>query len=166
MRERPQILAAWRVAVEVAAQAYYVPPQAIRAPSRGRGPKPPAPVCEAKKVAIYLTVILVDGLQYAELAALIGLHKDTVSSHCAWAREADHLEEKIAALELLGRARIKAMADTPAIRLAADQMLAVRNAIHAYAEEVFRQLADETEPSSSVSSATIPFSRKRERRAV
>jgi hypothetical protein len=166
MIERGRILSAWRVAVEVTAPAYAVAPEAIMAPSRGRGPKPPAAVCEAKKIAIYLTVILVDGLQYAALAGALGLHKDTVSSHCAWARAADHLEEKIAAFELAGRARIRAMADAPAIRLAGDRALAARNALHAYAEELARAIAADLDAGSSVSSDAIQFSRKRERRAA
>lgn len=145
MIERGEILAAWRVAAEVTAAFYAITAADIMAPSRGRGPKPPRAVCEAKKLAVHLVVILIDRLTYSELAAAIGLHKDTVASHCAWAREASavdpRIEDNAATLEMGARARMRALADAPGVRIAVDRALAARNALHAYAEELARNLA-------------------------
>lgn len=73
---------AWRAAAQVTAAAYGVQPDAIMAPSRGRGPKPPEAVQAPKKMAVHLAVIMA-GCDYAALGRHVGLHKDTVSSHCA-----------------------------------------------------------------------------------
>lgn len=77
---------AWDVAVTVTAAAYGIAPEMLRAESRGRGPRPPKEAWLPKKMAVHLTVVL-SGSDYAELARLTGLHRDTVASHCASVRE-------------------------------------------------------------------------------
>jgi hypothetical protein len=77
---------AWSTASAIAAAAWKIDPGLIRAPSRGRGPRPPEEAREPKKVAISLAVTLA-GCDYAELAKHLALHKDTVTSHCASVRE-------------------------------------------------------------------------------
>lgn len=85
-RLRWDLAEAWAAASEVTAAAWAVDAAAIKAPTRGRGARPPPQVWEPKKIAVYLAISLSNGDQ-AELARLLGMHKDTVSSHCAWARE-------------------------------------------------------------------------------
>lgn len=105
--------AAWASAAEVCAAAYRVSPEAILAPSRGRGPRPPADVWDAKKTAIYLTVVLSD-CDYARVGRLIGLHKDTVSTHCAAVRNAcadsADWEARVEGLALLAAHRLSSPA--------------------------------------------------------
>lgn len=99
---------AWPAAVVVAAAAHGVSEDALRAPSRGRGYKPPPRVATARKSALYLTV-LVTGCGYAELAAHLGFHKDTVHSHCKeMERQADVDRVELASerLERLVRQRL------------------------------------------------------------
>lgn len=83
---------AWDAAVQASAAAYQVPPEAVSAESRGRGPRPPEAVREPRKLAVYIAVSL-SGCDYAVLGRHVGLHKDTVASHCAWAREACALDD-------------------------------------------------------------------------
>lgn len=85
LTRRWPMAAAWSAATEVAAVAFGISPDLLRAPSRGRGPKPPVAAREPKKMAVHLAVMLAD-CEYAELGRLIGLHKDTVASHCAGQR--------------------------------------------------------------------------------
>lgn len=107
---RWEIGAAWEASVAVTAAAYDVPAELIAAPSRGRGPRPPQQVWSAKKMAVHLTVIIAD-CDYASLARRLGLHRDTVASHCADMREAaadSELNEISAvALERLARFRLQ-----------------------------------------------------------
>lgn len=95
---------AWQAAVAVTATAYGVDPALVSAPSRGRGPKPPPEIVEPKKVALYLTSMMT-GCLYAELGRQVGLHKDTIASHCAELRERcavdGEIEERVNALALL-----------------------------------------------------------------
>lgn len=77
---------AWDMAVTVTAAAYGIAPEILRAESRGRGPRPPKDAWLPKKMAVHLTVVL-SGSDYAELARLTGLHRDTVASHCASIRD-------------------------------------------------------------------------------
>ncbi len=98
---------AWEAAVEVTAAAYRVDPAILKAASRGRGPKPPGHAIEAKKVAVYLAVVLA-GCGYADLARHIGYHRDTVCSHCAEMRAAandDEIEQRFE--ELRGAALVR-----------------------------------------------------------
>lgn len=88
---------AWDCAVEVTAMAYGITPQELHAPSRGRGPRPPKSAWEPKKVAVHLTVVITD-CGYAELGRHLGLHRDTVASHCAWARSAMANDEQLEGL--------------------------------------------------------------------
>lgn len=78
--------AAWDAAVSVTATAYRVDGELISAASRGRGPRPPQAIWEAKKMAVFL-VVVVSGQDYASVGRHIGLHRDTVASHCAGVRE-------------------------------------------------------------------------------
>lgn len=91
---------AWLAVTEVAAAAYGVEPELLRAPSRGRGPRPPERAREPKKVAIYLTLML-SGSDCAALARHLGMHRDTVWSHCAevrlWADD-DVIEQNLQVL--------------------------------------------------------------------
>lgn len=87
--------AAWSAAVEVTAVAYGVPPEVIAAESRGRGPRPPREVWQAKKMAVHLAIVL-GQCDYAALGRQIGLHRDTVASHCAWVRDSE--DEGVGAL--------------------------------------------------------------------
>ena len=102
------IAESWAAATEVVALAYGVDLTAVRAPSQGRGPRPPGPVRTPKKVAVHLTA-LVSGADYAAIGRHLGLHKDTVSSHCAdgragaWEDEAEVLSET---LERMVRAKL------------------------------------------------------------
>lgn len=97
---------AWSAAAQVSANAYGVQAPEITAPSRGRGPRPPQSVWAAKKMAVHLTVILT-GADYACVGRHIGLHRDTVASHCAAMRqeasESDVIEVSAQALEQIAR---------------------------------------------------------------
>lgn len=98
----------WRAACEVVAATYGVDEALIAAESRGRGPRPPEAVWEAKKVAIHLAVVLSD-CNYAALGRLIGLTRDTVASHCADVRklaDADSDEVSLHTLEMIARGRL------------------------------------------------------------
>lgn len=103
------IQAAWEAAVAVTANAYGVDAELIRAQSRGRGPRPPSEIWEPRKMAVHLAIIIAD-CSYASLGRVIGLHRDTVASHCAEMR--DHIlgearaETASVALEKLARARL------------------------------------------------------------
>lgn len=112
--------AAWEAAVEVVASTYAISPAVLRAASRGRGPRPPRAAWAAKKMAVSLAVVLC-GCDYIELARLLGLHKDTVSSHCAAIREAcatdDDFEQLSLSLEVCARLRL-AIDPPPAMRAA------------------------------------------------
>lgn len=103
----------WRAAVEVTATAYWVDQSDLLAPSRGRGPRPPERIWEAKKMAVHLTV-LVSACSYAALAREIGFHKDTITSQCADMRDRvlddDAMEAKSAALEALIRWQLQSVA--------------------------------------------------------
>lgn len=99
---------AWAASVEVTAAAYDADPRDVAVQSRGRGPRPFKKVWEARKIAVYLAVVLSD-CGYAELGRLIGLHRDTVASHCADVREAadvDRDEVSLVALEAMARGRL------------------------------------------------------------
>ena len=104
---------AWTVAVIVTADAYGVDREALGAASRGRGPRPPADLWEARKIAVYLATCLSD-CSYAELGRHAGLHRDTVASHCADVRGSvlmeDRAEVSAEALERICRARLQARA--------------------------------------------------------
>jgi hypothetical protein len=108
-------------AVEVSAAAFRVDPSLISAESRGRGPKPPKHVSEAKKVAVYITVAL-SGCPYAEVARFIGYHRDTVCSHCADVRLAtDDVEFEQRLQELIGLALARCAApEGPSVTFGAD----------------------------------------------
>lgn len=101
--------AAWDAAVEVTAAVYGVAPGPLRAPSRGRGPRPPERAREPKKVAVWLAVLL-SGRDYKAVARFLGLHKDTVSSHCADIREEaidDARERQLDALAAAATVRLE-----------------------------------------------------------
>ncbi|MGH6956251.1 MAG: hypothetical protein ACREEW_06250 [Caulobacteraceae bacterium] len=110
---RWSIARAWEAAVTVTAAAYDVAPAAIRAPSRGRGPRPQSVAWEPRKMAVHLAVVLT-GCSYAAVGREIGLHRDTVASHCAemrdqvlaeaWAETASETLEKLARARLEGLA--------------------------------------------------------------
>ena len=74
------------MAVAIAARLHGVPATAITAPTRGRGWRPNVEAWEAKKHAIHACVV-VSGCTYAQMGRLIGMHRDTVASHCADVRE-------------------------------------------------------------------------------
>lgn len=107
----------WQAAVAVTAAAYGVDPAVLGAESRGRGPRPPADIWEPRKMAVHLAVVI-SGVSYAALGRHIGLHRDTVASHCADVRDAIHdeiesaslaLEPLAKSLERLARARLVAL---------------------------------------------------------
>lgn len=108
---------AWLAATAVVARAYPgVTQPMLTAPSAGRaGPRPPRACWEAKKVAVHLTVSI-SGCDYAALGRHVGLHKDTVASHCAQVRDEitvnDRIGAQVAALELLAMQRCAAMTHT------------------------------------------------------
>jgi hypothetical protein len=77
--------AVWIAATDVVASAYGVDVEQLRAPSRGRGPRPPERVREPKKVAIYLTAVL-SGWGCRRLARHLGMDRATVAIHCAEVR--------------------------------------------------------------------------------
>jgi hypothetical protein len=91
---------AWLAVTEVTASAYGVELELLRAPSRGRGPRPPERAREPKKVAVYLTVLL-SGADCAAVARQLHLHRDTVWKHCEevrlWADE-DVVEQNLQVL--------------------------------------------------------------------
>jgi hypothetical protein len=110
MQNRWSAIQGWEAAVTVTAAAYAIEPALLKAPSRGRGPRPPACVWEAKKMAVHLAV-LVSGCDYAALGRELGLHRDTVASHCAEMRqraaEDEYIETASQTLELLVRTTLE-----------------------------------------------------------
>lgn len=106
-RRRWPLSQAWTAVLSVTATAYALDIEALGAPSRGRGPRPPKTVWEARKVAVYLVVVLSDQ-NHAAVARHIGFHRDTVNSHCLAMREAvlDDLdmEERVGALRVAAAA--------------------------------------------------------------
>jgi hypothetical protein len=82
---RWDMAAAWDAAVHVCASAYGLDEEGLRAKSRGRGPRPAERVWQPKKIAVHLTVAIAE-CGYAALGRLVGLHKDTIASHCASVR--------------------------------------------------------------------------------
>ena len=86
------ITEAWEAATDVAALVYGVTVDGVRAPSRGRGPKPPLALRAPRKVAIWIAVQVAD-CDYAALGRTIGLHKDTISSHVTEVGLMDVVEE-------------------------------------------------------------------------
>lgn len=99
----------WDICTQVVSAQYGIDVAMIRAPSRGRGPRPLGKVWWPKKMAVYLTV-LVSGCDRAELGRLIGLHRDTVASHCADMQkntDEDTGELVSMALERIVRARLE-----------------------------------------------------------
>ena len=104
---------AWSAAVIVVAAAYDLPTEEIAQESRGRVPRPPARVWEARKMAVFIAVSL-SGCDYATLGRELGLHKDTISSHCSEIRRAceedDTLETMSNALEQAADAQLAAQA--------------------------------------------------------
>lgn len=151
--------AAWRAAVQVTEGTFGLTPGAITAPSRGRGPRPPAEVREPKKLAIYLANSLAD-CDYAALARHVGLHKDTVHSHCAAVREALIGDEDLAQLvDTLGSVAIvnmevrgivaNAPKSSPLAKSAMRQRLrALRGFLEVMFEEAFEAASDEAQGSS------------------
>lgn len=81
-----QIAAIWEASTASVGAAYNVAPGDLRRPSLGRGPRPQKTLWEPKKVAVYITAWLTQ-CDCAALARAIGLHRDTVHSHCASIRE-------------------------------------------------------------------------------
>jgi hypothetical protein len=79
---RPAVAEVWPVAVAIAATCHRVPPEWLTAPTRGRGARPPVEAWEAKRHAI-VAAIVVSGCSYTEIGRLLGMHKDTISHHCA-----------------------------------------------------------------------------------
>ena len=104
-----RIAKCWEAAVVVTAAAYGVDPALVARQSRGRGPRPPPEIWEPRKLAVHLAIVLSDAT-YAELGRHIGLHRDTVASHCDWAREACaqdvELEGRVDALTTMGLSRV------------------------------------------------------------
>lgn len=112
MMRRWGVAETWTAAVEVTAAIYGVDEAVLRAESRGRGPRPPRSVWEAKKMAVYLAV-LVSGCDRAELGRLIGFHRDTIASQCAemqGATDADSGELLSLSLERIVRSRLEGRA--------------------------------------------------------
>lgn len=164
MGGKPSIAVAWETAVALCAATWGVTPDAIAAESRGRGPRPPEAVREPKKVAIYLAVTLAD-CQYTQLATVIGLHKDTVASHCDDIRNrcADDVEfeEQVEALVASARTRAKARVAARIALRAPDPTAAAHEALRAFADELF----DAMRSASSVSSVQDGQSRIREHKS-
>lgn len=146
---------AWDVAVKAVSAAYRVDPNSITAESRGRGPRPPEAIREPKKVAIYLAVTLT-GCDYAALGRHVGLHKDTVTSHCAWAREAcagdAELERRVEALgsaaivllEIAGAVPTKPKPPTPpAGSISRTRLHDLQDFMDGVFEAAFKSLTDE-----------------------
>jgi hypothetical protein len=116
------VASAWRAAVEVVAAAAGIDPDAIRGEGIRRGPRPSEAAREPKKIAIALAVTLSER-SYASLARHVGLHKDTVCSHCADIRKAcddDVFEQRFEALLILARARVCGRQREPGAREDAD----------------------------------------------
>ena len=112
--QRWDIGAAWEASAAICAATFNVPAVLITAPSRGRGPRPPANIWLAKKMAIHLAVVIAD-CGYAALGEKIGLHRDTVASHCAEIRAAAMKTERgeliSTVLEFLARTRLQSLAE-------------------------------------------------------
>ncbi len=90
-RYRWPIAAAWRAAVLATSAAYDLAPEALTAPSRG-----------------------LTGARYAAIGRHVGLHKDTVQSHCTRMRAAladdVELEERAEGLRVTVTASLAAQA--------------------------------------------------------
>jgi hypothetical protein len=106
---------AWEAAALATATVYCVEPALIRAESRGRGPRPPQSIWEAKKMAVHIAVT-VSGCDYAALGRALGMHRDTIASHCAEMRqraaEDEFLETTSQLLEQATRAQLERRALT------------------------------------------------------
>lgn len=155
MRRRPHNWpppAAWAASVEVVSRIYGVERELLTAASRGRGPRPPARVWDAKKMAVYVTV-LVSGCDRAELGRLLGYHKDTIATHCAEAERAtdtDTGELLSLALERMVRSRLEADAIAE---------IAARRAGLAMLEETTRELMTVLSSDDQPTKST-PFNRR------
>jgi hypothetical protein len=126
--------AAFELAATAAASAYDVNPAAITAPSRGRGYKPPAEVAAAKKLALWLTVASTS-CGYAELGRAIGLHRDTVCSHCADVR-AETLDDDVEDLAEALRGRLVKTISARTGRWRAAQLTRALAAIHPTSSDI------------------------------
>lgn len=136
----------WEAAVAVTASAYGVDAALIAAPSRGRGPRPPAHIWQAKKMAVHLAVIVADQ-GYKALAVELGMHKDTVCSHCADMRtvaETDQdLEDLSVGLERAVRLRAASLALAPVEIAASDPLDRMLSAMRDYADSFIRPSSDQ-----------------------
>jgi hypothetical protein len=84
---RQAVETAWWAAVLVTARAYAVNRRVLGATGGGgRGPITPPDYWRARKVAIYLAVLICD-CSFAALARAIGMHRDTVTTQCDEIRE-------------------------------------------------------------------------------
>jgi hypothetical protein len=106
------IAAAWRAAVFVTARAYDVRSEVLGAlgrPGRGGGSCTPRAYWDVRKVAVYVAVLTAD-CAYAELARVLGMHRDTVTSQCEELRlrviEDAMLDRRLTVLEQRARARM------------------------------------------------------------
>jgi hypothetical protein len=104
--------AAWQAAVAVTASAYDVNARVLGSlgrPGRRGGACTPPSYWPARKAAVYVAVLTAD-CTYAELARLLGLHRDTVTSQCEELRlaviEDPMLERRLEVLEQRARARL------------------------------------------------------------
>lgn len=133
------IRAAWHAAVDVTASAYGLDVRHLLAESRGRGPRPPEEIWQAKKMAVHLAILL-SGRSYSALAREIGFHRDTVCSHCAWMREArisDHRIEELAnSLETSARLRLASGALTAREVALSDPLDKLLGALREYAGQL------------------------------
>lgn len=142
----------------VTAATYGVGPELLLAESRGRGPRPPEQAREPKKIAVFIAVVLAD-CEYIQLARHVGLHKDTIASHCAEIRalsEDDRRERHIEVLIAAAAVRLQlAPAQLPLDR--AERIVRVRelerHMNQAFAAARLRR-TDEAPPSSAPSSVS------------
>ncbi len=138
---------AWDAAVAVTSAAYGVGPDEIDTPTRGRGPRPPQRIWEAKKMAVHLAV-LVSGCAYTDLARRLGYHRDTVTSHCASMREAmasdADLEELSNGLERAARLRAASQRLTAREVAASDPLDKLLGALREYSDSFIRHSSDKT----------------------
>ena len=84
-RSELTVLAAWEAAVVVTARLYKLKPSELGAVRAGEDPtraRTQRRCWEARKVATIIAVVVAD-CTYAALARAIGLHRDTVTAHCA-----------------------------------------------------------------------------------
>ncbi len=141
----------WEAAAQVTASAFSLAPDQVAAASRGRGPRPPECVWLARKLAVHIAVVVTE-CDYAALGRHIGLHRDTVASHCASVRQLlgddPELEALSEGLELGARRRIASARLTGRELLLGDPLEKLLTDLRHYVETLHPTLIRQNGPSS------------------